>query len=344
MTAGSVPNSDPVVFATPGTRYWQADYSGDSLNLPSTSTCGAEVETVNPAINLATSIVGTPDPVTAGNDVQYNGHGDEQRRGRGARRAGHRHAAGRRRPSCRRPRRRACIGTGPVTCQLGTHRRRRLGDGDDRRADGRRFRWNDGHRLRDHDSGRRARDRSPRTSRHRWPGRVTAFVPPGGSIDTGGNNPANLTPAEHRRRIADHDHATADRQHLLPGSVQRNRDVHLRLPRIQRPDAPDPPQAHVHRHERLTGLIDYATSTIYKVRDDATVGVAVPDCKDNPAWTPKQKLEAALRRLLRAGTQSGIANPAPCVDSRTIMKGSGNTYKVTFEILFLSDDGGFSRR
>lgn len=85
-------------------------------------------------------------------------------------------------------------------------------------------------------------------------------------------------------------------------------------------------------------------SMIYKIRDDATVGVKVPDCKDDPAWTTKQKFAAALRRLVRAGTQSGIANPAPCVNSRTITRVGKNKHNVTFEILFLSDDGGFSRR
>ena len=43
---GVVPASSPVTLTTPGTYYWQAAYSGDSANSPSTSTCGSEVETV----------------------------------------------------------------------------------------------------------------------------------------------------------------------------------------------------------------------------------------------------------------------------------------------------------
>jgi hypothetical protein len=47
VTAGSVPSSTTVTLTTPGTYYWQASYSGDADNAPSTSTCGSEVEIVN---------------------------------------------------------------------------------------------------------------------------------------------------------------------------------------------------------------------------------------------------------------------------------------------------------
>ena len=58
----------------------------------------------------------------------------------------------------------------------------------------------------------------------------------------------------------------------------------------------------------------------------------------------KTWMRLGIRRLLRVGTHSGIANPSPCVDSRTITKVSNTQYKVTFEILYLSDDGGFARK
>jgi hypothetical protein len=45
-TPGIIPASQPVTLSQPGTYYWQASYSGDALNQPSTSGCGAEVETV----------------------------------------------------------------------------------------------------------------------------------------------------------------------------------------------------------------------------------------------------------------------------------------------------------
>ena len=49
-TPGTLPALTPVTLSTPGTYYWQASYSGDANNAPSTSTCGTagEVETVTP--------------------------------------------------------------------------------------------------------------------------------------------------------------------------------------------------------------------------------------------------------------------------------------------------------
>ena len=43
---GVVPNSDALTFATPGTYYWQAVYSGDTKNAAATSRCTSEVLTV----------------------------------------------------------------------------------------------------------------------------------------------------------------------------------------------------------------------------------------------------------------------------------------------------------
>ena len=62
-TPGTLPDSDPVTL-TAGTYYWQASYSGDASNGPSTSTCGTagEMETVAPPtpsdIAVATSLSG----------------------------------------------------------------------------------------------------------------------------------------------------------------------------------------------------------------------------------------------------------------------------------------------
>jgi hypothetical protein len=54
-----VPASAAVTLSSQGTYYWQASYAGDTNNLASTSTCGAEVETVTPAItSTATSLSG----------------------------------------------------------------------------------------------------------------------------------------------------------------------------------------------------------------------------------------------------------------------------------------------
>ena len=51
-TPGTLPASDSVTLSTAGAYYWQASYSGDASNGPSTSTCGTagEVETVAKAV------------------------------------------------------------------------------------------------------------------------------------------------------------------------------------------------------------------------------------------------------------------------------------------------------
>ena len=55
VTSGSVPASTEEKLAA-GTYYWQASYSGDSLNKSSTSTCGDEVLVVNTETSLTTSL------------------------------------------------------------------------------------------------------------------------------------------------------------------------------------------------------------------------------------------------------------------------------------------------
>lgn len=42
VTNGAIPNSDSLPFNTPGTFFWQAVYSGDSLNAGATSSCSSE--------------------------------------------------------------------------------------------------------------------------------------------------------------------------------------------------------------------------------------------------------------------------------------------------------------
>lgn len=73
VTNGIVPDSDPVTFVSPATYYWQAAYSGDTLNNPSKSLCGSEqvIVKVGPPATLvltpptATNAVGDPHTVTA---------------------------------------------------------------------------------------------------------------------------------------------------------------------------------------------------------------------------------------------------------------------------------------
>jgi len=81
IAKGSVPASTAVTLTTAGTYYWQATYSGDSLNNASSSTCGAsgEVETVTAApTTLATTLSGggksgTAISVPAGTSVTDSG-------------------------------------------------------------------------------------------------------------------------------------------------------------------------------------------------------------------------------------------------------------------------------
>jgi IgGFc binding protein/Bacterial Ig-like domain (group 1) len=68
VTNGLASSSAAVTLTTPGTYYWQASYSGDSLNEASSSACGAggEVETVTAApTTLATSLSGGESSGTA---------------------------------------------------------------------------------------------------------------------------------------------------------------------------------------------------------------------------------------------------------------------------------------
>jgi hypothetical protein len=79
VTGGSVPNSNPVTLAAPGTYYWTASYSGDSSNKPSASTCGSEKETVTspgtaPVVEDSCNAVGTGSASAVG--LTTSGHND----------------------------------------------------------------------------------------------------------------------------------------------------------------------------------------------------------------------------------------------------------------------------
>jgi hypothetical protein len=63
VTNGQVPDSDPVMFSSVGTFYWQASYSGDPLNNPSSTACGEETVTVPPTPTPTPTPNPTPAPV-----------------------------------------------------------------------------------------------------------------------------------------------------------------------------------------------------------------------------------------------------------------------------------------
>jgi hypothetical protein len=104
------------------------------------------------------------------------------------------------------------------------------------------------------------------------------------------------------------------------------------------------------RHPNLReALRDFLTAKEYKLTDDPSSPLfgqtrVVPDCNDNPRWNRTQKFFAALSRLFRLGTHSGIANPSPCVDSRSITRRPDGVWQTTFVVLYLSGDGGHARR
>ena len=174
------------------------------------------------------------------------------------------------------------------------------------------------------------------------PGSASGYVPPGGSINTGGANPANLTlPNVGPGATVTLTQAggamfcngpctgPATSINNFAGYNDPTRPIILKL------SYADP--------NLVAALKDYGTSTMYKQADNQIGGVKISDCLDNPTWTTSQKRAAALRRILRLGTQSGIANPSPCVDARNIVALPHNQWQVTFTILYLSGDPRFAK-
>ena len=171
---------------------------------------------------------------------------------------------------------------------------------------------------------------------------TSGFVPPGGSISTGGTNPATLSlPNVGPGATVTLTQGTgnfcggpcvgpATGVNSFPGYNDQNHPISLILayaePNLAR------------------SVIDFLTATVYKQADNQIAGVKIADCADNPTWTTTQKRAAALRRLLRLGTQSGIANPSPCIDARNIVALPHQQWQVTFTILYLSGDPHFARK
>ena len=66
----------------------------------------------------------------------------------------------------------------------------------------------------------------------------------------------------------------------------------------------------------------------------------VPQCKPRPGWTHAEKLVSKLLKLFGFGPHSGYANPAPCLDTKSL-SGSGD---LTVQILVLSGDPRFGTK
>jgi uncharacterized repeat protein (TIGR01451 family) len=334
----------------PGTYFWKAAYlNNDANNLPSSTSCGDNVLTVTPPLFTSVSALpAAPDSVTAGNDVQYTL--SVQNQGPTTATAVHVLATLDSGVTPLSSTAGACTLTTPVAdCTLGT-----IGAGATASVN----------LLVKSPSPAPASGKitlsataTPGTNNTASvdtavvapvPGTASGFVPPGNSIDTGGNNPTDLslpntgggapvmiTQSNGAQFCNGPCTGPASLINNFSGYLDPTKPIHLVL------KFTDPNLG--------SALKDFATSTVYKHfdNDPATVGHVVPDCLDNPAWTPAQKAAARLRRRLRVGTHSGIANPAPCVDARTITPLTQNLisgpYQVTFTILYLSDDGTYSR-
>jgi uncharacterized repeat protein (TIGR01451 family) len=172
------------------------------------------------------------------------------------------------------------------------------------------------------------------------PTSTSGFVLPGDSIGTGGSTPATLT---------------------LPGTgngapvVLTQGPGNFCLGPCKGPatevsefpgyDDPNHPIRLVLEYGFATDLpgaaVAFATDDIFKY-DGVNPPAIVPDCNDDPSWTPQQKADAAARRAQRLGTQSGIASPSPCINSRAIVAVGGG-YQVAYEVLYLSGDPRFAR-
>ena len=150
---------------------------------------------------------------------------------------------------------------------------------------------------------------------------------PGGTIDTGGDDPAAVT-------LPDTGGGapiliTQGPGTFCDGPCSGTATDDLRLPRLLGPEPPDPrPRSRYSFPDSPTSLTDAATafgSTIYKNDDPNNPNAGVPVA-------------------LCATQGSGIATPHPCVDGHTISQPTLNSFVVTFDLLYLSGDPRFSLR
>ena len=171
-------------------------------------------------------------------------------------------------------------------------------------------------------------------------GQASGFVPPGGSITAGGTNPATLTlPAGPGAVVT----LTQAAGNFCAGACNGPATEVNNFPGYSNPNFPISLKLVFAEPNGVKALADFITATLYK-QSGTSAGVKIRDCVDNPAWTTKQKQAAALRRTLRLGTQSGIANPSPCVDARSVVALPGNKWQTTYTILYLSGDPRFARK
>ena len=279
-----------------------------------------------PNTNLVTAISDSPDPVTAGNDVQYTLTVTNQ----GAVGVPDAHVldtlpAGTTLVSTTAPL--GCTGTAPVDCDLGA-----LAVGDSTQAKlvvtspGA---VPEGGTITDSavaTPGTNPSSSELTTVEAPVDGVSKGFVSPGGSLGISGDDPATLTLpgtgdgapvviTQGAGTFCDGPcTGTATTISPFAGYSDPNHPILIHL-EYTFPDSP-------------TSLTDAATafgSTIYKNTDPDTpdVGSPVPFC---------------------SAPGGGIAVPHPCVDAHTITQPSPNSFVVTFDVLYLSGDPKFALR
>jgi len=268
-----------------------------------------DITLVQPASSLTTSIVGTPDPVTAGSNVQYTvtvkNNGTTAVSGVQV--------------TDKLPtgttfvsRSTNCTGTGPVTCSLGT-----INGGASksvmivvRTAPG-----SGGTTVTD--SATTTPNGGTATFKTHISSTTTGTIPPsGGSLTTGGTNPATLLlpPGGPGATVTLTlstgatfcDGPCSDPQTTInnfPGYTDPNNPIVLRL---------------TISHPTLATAQADLSSTVYKLIDqgpNAGTVITVPNC-----------------------TTTNVATPHPCVNRRFVTQRPPN-WQTTFEILYLSGDG-----
>jgi uncharacterized repeat protein (TIGR01451 family) len=335
--AGADAPSVSILVPAPGTYFWQAAYGGDANNLASTTTCNAYNVTYTQP--LVTSIAATPDPVTAGQLVQYTltvtnasassiaGVNVTDTLPAGTTLFSATSSGG-------------CTGSGPVTCALGT-----LAGGGSATAT----------LLVTTGSPGVITDTATATPGSNnvasldvtvtapVPGQISGFVVPGASLNTGGTDPANF--ALPNTGTGSPVTITQGPGNFCNGPCNGTTTTISPVNGYTDPQHPVVAVLTYSYTNLVTATKDYLQADIYKF-DDATetTGSVVKDCKDDPTWSNAQKVAALARRIARIGTHSGIANPAPCVDARTINAISRTKFTVTFTVLYLSGDPHLGRK
>jgi uncharacterized repeat protein (TIGR01451 family) len=280
---------------------------------------------------LTTTILDTPDPVTAGNDVQYTLIVTNV----GSAPTADAHVvdtlpAGTTLVTASAPD--GCTGSGPVDCSLGT-----IAVGATAVAtivvtspatvpDG-------GTMTNSAIASPGANNLAttePTTVEEPTPEESKGFVIPGGTIETGGDDPAEvrlpntgpgapiLITQGPGTFCAGPCTGTTTTISAFPGYDDPENPIHLTLT-YTFPEVDGDPNA------SLTEAATAFGATIYKneTPEDDSAGAPVPWC-DSPG--------------------SGVATPHPCLDARSIVQSPTNTFTVTFEIVYLSGDPRFGRR